>query len=64
MKVRWNIYKVLTHAWEDQAKLYKVGGNFDSQADAIQWLEDNINTHDKLTYFSDYTVLPIYKFEE
>lgn len=63
-KVRWNIYKVLTHAWDELAKLYKVKGGFDSQESAIQWLEDNINSHEKLTYFSEYAILPIYKIEE
>ena len=64
MKVRWNIYKVLTHAWDEQVKLWKVKSGFDSQESAIQWLENNINSHNELTYFSEYTILPIYKLEE
>lgn len=63
MKVRWNIYKVLTHAWDEQAKLWKVGSSFNTQEEAIQWLEENINSNN-LVYFGEYTILPIYKLEE
>lgn len=60
---KWNIYKVLTTAWEDLSKLYKVKSGFDSQEEAYEWLEENMG-NDNLTYFSEYTILPIYKMEE
>ena len=61
---KWNVYKVLTHAWDELVKLYKIESGFDSQEEAIEWLEENSNDHEKLTYFSEYTILPVYKMEE
>lgn len=58
MKIQYTIYNILTKAWDEQARLYKIKGGFDSKEDAILWMNDN---KQELTSFSEYTILPIYK---
>lgn len=58
MKIQYAIYNILTKAWDEQVRLYKIKGEFNSMEDAIQWMNDN---KPELTSFSEYTILPIYK---
>ena len=62
--IKYNIYKVITRAWDKKSEMYKVGDKFESLEEAAEWINNNIGTHDELTYFSEYTILPVYKIEE